>query len=85
MINCEQRSFNTWSLTEEGTAVLEHGSHEAVMFAAVDPKLGTLQADIMVCSSYYDVMCLTIKIFNLYRKLAPMLKLDLVKQCPMVG
>ena len=48
VINCEQRSFNTWSLTEEGKAVMEKGSHEAIVFAAVDPKLGTLQADVMV-------------------------------------
>ena len=48
VIKCEQRSFEVWALTEEGKQVLEHGSHEAIVFAAVDPKLGTLQADVMV-------------------------------------
>lgn len=57
MIKCEQRSFNTWSLTEEGKEVLQHGSHEAVVFAAVDAKLGTLQADIMVYSGMLSELC----------------------------
>ncbi|XP_065907105.1 phenylalanine--tRNA ligase alpha subunit-like [Dysidea avara] len=47
LVTCEQRSFNTWSLTDEGKEVLEHGSHEAVVYASVDPTAGTLLVDIM--------------------------------------
>ena len=70
VINCEQRSFNTWSLTEEGKAVMEKGSHEAIIFTAVDPKSGTLQADIMVGC------CILSSLFKyfLFRKLAQMLR-----------
>lgn len=57
VIKCEQRSFDMWTLTEEGKQVLEHGSHEAVVFAAVDPKLGTLQADIMVYNLVLVMWC----------------------------
>jgi len=48
VIASEQRSFNTWSLTDEGKQVLQHGSHEAVVYNAVDPNEGTLQAEVMV-------------------------------------
>jgi len=48
VIACEQHSFNTWSLTDEGEQVLQLGSHEAVVYNAVDPGAGTLQVDVMV-------------------------------------
>ena len=35
-------------LTGEGEEVVEKGSHEARIYAAVTPKTGSLQADIMV-------------------------------------
>lgn len=51
MITCEQRSFNAWSLTDEGEQVLQQGSHEAVVYNAVDPTVGTLQVDVMVSTT----------------------------------
>ena len=48
VITSEQRSFNSWSLTDEGEQVLQHGSHEAVVYGAVDPSVGTLQVDVIV-------------------------------------
>ena len=49
VIKTEQRQFEKWVLTAEGTEVVERGSHEARVYDAVDPKEGTSQAELMVC------------------------------------
>ena len=49
MISSEQRQFERWELTAEGEAMVQHGSHEARLFNAVDPQNGSLQAELMVC------------------------------------
>ena len=38
---------------------MEHGSHEARVFKAVDPHNGTLQSELMVCSIIfaYAITC----------------------------
>uniref|UniRef100_A0A1L8DI45 phenylalanine--tRNA ligase n=1 Tax=Nyssomyia neivai TaxID=330878 RepID=A0A1L8DI45_9DIPT len=43
-------SRKTWSLTDEGRAVIENGSHEAVVFRAVPPE-GISQAELMKTSA----------------------------------
>ena len=84
VIKCDQRSFDMWVLTEEGKQVVEHGSHEAVVFAAIDPKLGTLQTDVMVYWPYSSHVVWSLGLF-FYRKLAQMQRLVLAKQCQMDG
>lgn len=49
MISSEQRQFERWELTAEGEEMVQHGSHEARLFNAVDPQNGSLQAELMVC------------------------------------
>ncbi len=44
----EQRQFEQWVVTDEGSEVIRGGSHEARVYYAVDPRNGSLQADIMV-------------------------------------
>ncbi|XP_013410856.1 phenylalanine--tRNA ligase alpha subunit [Lingula anatina] len=46
IINCEQCTSKKWELTEEGKAVVENGSHEALVFNAV-PVEGIAQSDLM--------------------------------------
>lgn len=48
VISTEQRQFESWELTSEGSEVVEKGSHEARVYSAVDPENGTPQAEIMV-------------------------------------
>ena len=48
MINTEQQQCESWQLTAEGEEVVARGSHEAILFANVDPAKGTLQAELMV-------------------------------------
>ena len=48
VISTEQRQFESWVLTAEGAEVSEQGSHEARIFAVVDPESGTLQMELMV-------------------------------------
>ena len=48
VIETEQRQFEKWVLSAEGTEVVEKGSHEARLFDAVDPKNGASQAELMV-------------------------------------
>ena len=48
MIVTEQRQFEQWVLTEEGSEVIQNGSHEARVYNAVDAQNGTSQAHIMV-------------------------------------
>ena len=48
MISTEQRQFESWVLTWEGSEVVEQGSHEARLFEAVDVEAGTPQSDVMV-------------------------------------
>lgn len=47
MINVEQRQAEGWVLTEEGSEVVEKGSHEFLVFQAV-PSDGLSQAEIKV-------------------------------------
>jgi phenylalanyl-tRNA synthetase alpha chain len=47
VVKTEPRQFTTWAPTEEGQAVMEHGSHEVRVFEAVDPKNGTPQSSLM--------------------------------------
>ena len=48
VITTEQRQFDKWALTSEGSEIVEKGSHEARLYGAVDKENGTLQADLMV-------------------------------------
>ena len=50
VITTEQRQFDKWVLTSEGSEIVEKGSHEARLYRAVDKENGTLQADLMVSS-----------------------------------
>ena len=54
----EQRKFDQWVLTEEGSEVIENGSHEARVYDAVDSRYGTSQADIMVSGCGLSVVSL---------------------------
>ena len=71
MINVEQRQTEGWVLTEEGSEIVEKGSHEFLVFKAV-PAEGLPQTEIkvhekestaMFCSfcflftSYYHYIC----------------------------
>jgi len=48
-IRTEQRQFEKWVLTGEGEEIVQHGSHEARLFNAVNPQDGSPQAELMVC------------------------------------
>ena len=48
VITTEQRQFDKWVLTSEGSEIVEKGSHEARLYGAVDKENGTLQAHLMV-------------------------------------
>ena len=61
--------------------MMEQGSHEAVVFAGVDPKMGTLKADVMVCCVISGLQAVVL----FYRKLAQMQKLDSARLCTMDG
>ena len=47
VINVEQRQTEGWVLTEEGSEIIEQGSHEFLVFKAV-PAEGLLQSEIKV-------------------------------------
>ena len=47
VINVEQRQTEGWVLTEEGSEIIEQGSHEFLVFKAV-PAEGFLQSEIKV-------------------------------------
>ena len=47
VINVEQRQAEGWMITEEGSEVVEKGSHEFLVFQAVPPE-GLPQAEIKV-------------------------------------
>ncbi|XP_006822681.1 phenylalanine--tRNA ligase alpha subunit A-like [Saccoglossus kowalevskii] len=47
VVNCEQKNYKKWELTSEGQSVVAGGSHEAVVYQAVPPDTGILQADLM--------------------------------------
>lgn len=46
LVHSEPAARKTWALTAEGQSVVEHGSHEAVVFNAI-PADGIAQADLM--------------------------------------
>lgn len=48
LIRTEQRQFEKWVVTGEGTEVMETGSHEARVYDAVDKDQGTTQSELMV-------------------------------------
>ena len=48
LIRSDQTSSKRLELTEEGRQVAENGSHEAVVYSAVPPDGGILQAQLMV-------------------------------------
>ena len=48
MIKTEQRQFEQWVVTGEGSEVMKSGSHEARVYKAVDENAGTAQSEIMV-------------------------------------
>ncbi|XP_065834457.1 phenylalanine--tRNA ligase alpha subunit-like isoform X2 [Oscarella lobularis] len=50
VIHVEQKRKERWETTGEGNEVAERGSHEAIVFHAVDRDRGTLQADLMKSS-----------------------------------
>ena len=47
MINVEQQQTEGWVVTEEGSEVVEKGSHEFLVFQAVPPE-GLLQEEVKV-------------------------------------
>jgi len=47
VIESTQQTSKKWELTEEGRNVAETGSYEALVFNAVPPQTGILQADVM--------------------------------------
>ena len=49
MINVEQRQAEGWVLTDEGSEIVEKGSHEFLVFEAV-PAKGLPQSEIKVHS-----------------------------------
>ena len=51
MINVEQRQAEGWVLTDEGSEVVEKGSHEFLVFKAVPPE-GLPQAEVKV---FYEI------------------------------
>ena len=57
VVKTEQRQFEKWVLSAEGSEFLEKGSHEARLFDAVDPQSGASQAELMVC------ICVMVAIF----------------------
>ena len=48
VVKTEQRQFEKWVLTVEGSEIVEKGSHEARLFNTVDAEKGSLQTDLMV-------------------------------------
>lgn len=46
LVHSETAARKTWALTAEGQLVVEHGSHEAVVWRAI-PDDGIAQADLM--------------------------------------
>lgn len=48
LVNVEPLIHKKWELTDEGRAVAENGSHEAVVYNAV-PSQGILQSELTVC------------------------------------
>ena len=60
VIEAELTSTAQWALTDEGRAVVEGGSHEALVYNAVPTEGGILQADIMVyktSAQFHNVVC----------------------------
>ena len=55
MINVEQHQTEGWVLTEEGSEIVETGSHEFLVFKAV-PAEGLLQSEIKVHTSKFIAM-----------------------------
>lgn len=57
VIKAEEIQNKKWQLTEEGISVLQKGSHEAVVFAAI-PAEGIDQAQLMVTGFWLSLPCL---------------------------
>lgn len=53
-IEVEQLSSKKWELTEEGTYVVENGSHEAAVYNSV-PEKGIAQSELIKSSPYAKV------------------------------
>ena len=47
VVSVEQLTQKKWELTSEGSEVIAHGSHEALVYKAVPPE-GLLQTTLMV-------------------------------------
>ncbi|XP_070562510.1 phenylalanine--tRNA ligase alpha subunit-like [Ptychodera flava] len=47
LINSEQKGYTKWELTEEGKSAVTDGSPESVVYQAVPPDTGILQAELM--------------------------------------
>jgi len=46
LLDVKQDSFKTFQLNEEAEQIVQHGSHEAVLFGKI-PESGILQAELM--------------------------------------
>jgi len=62
VINVEQRQAEGWVLTEEGSEIVEKGSHEFLVFKAV-PAEGLLQSEIKVHTSKLVAMFIALFYF----------------------
>lgn len=62
MINVEQRQTEGWVLTEEGSEIVEKGSHEFLVFKAV-PAEGLLQSEIKVRTRKSVAMFCSLRFF----------------------
>jgi len=51
VIETEKESSSHWVLTDEGKAIVESGSHEALVYNAI-PEGGIAQAEIMVSTKF---------------------------------
>lgn len=65
VINVEQRQAEGWVLTDEGSEVVEKGSHEFLVFKAV-PAEGLPQAEIKVLTrESSDLFCFFASLFTM--------------------
>ena len=70
MINVEQRQAEDWVLTEEGSDIVDKGSHEFHVFKSVPPE-GILQSEIKVksCTTYEREPNVLIVIYEYFDRL----------------
>ena len=66
VIETEKESSSHWVLTDEGKAIVESGSHEALVYNAI-PEGGIAQAEIMVSTKFSSpLLILQFLMLNLF-------------------